>query len=160
MRIPQISGLKYPELERGESVMEAPQRKGGTGTARPEQGGPTLSPQERELKAFLEGLKVEYEVEETDELEGSADEMFTDAVDAVIKTWASYWDVEINEDAELCEPDSNAYATGMGFRHSTHFTCFAVLEDGRHVHVGWKSGYVGNKNYYHVEEVRLEVAAQ
>ena len=137
--------------------MEAPQLKGGAGAARPQQGGPTLS-QERELVAFLSGLKIEFEVEETDEeLEGSAtDEMFADAVDAVIKTWTSYWDVEINEDAELCEPDSNAYATGMGFRHSTHFTCFAVLKDGRHVHISWKSGYVYGRTYYHIEEVKFE----
>ena len=143
-------------------AMSAVEDVGGTGTARPtEQGGPALSPQERELVAFLSGLKIEFEVEETDEeLEGSAtDEMFADAVDAVIKAWASYWDVEIDEDAELCEPDSNCYASGLGFKHYAHFTCFAVLKDGRHIHVGWKSGYVGNKNYYHVEEVRLEEVA-
>jgi len=120
------------------------------------EGGPTLS-QERELKAFLQGLKVEFEGEETDELEGSAaDEMFIDMIDEAIETWAAYWDVEINEDAELCEPDSNAYATGMNFRHYAHFTCFAILTNNKHIHISWKSGYVGNKNYYHVEEVRLE----
>ena len=124
-------------------MVETPQPKGGTGTARPEQGGPTLSPQERELKAFLEGLRVEFEAEdeEKDEMQGSAvDEMFTDGIDAAIKTWASYWGLEIDEDAELCEPDSNCYASGLGFKHYAHFTCFGVLNNGKHIHVGWKSG--------------------
>jgi len=136
----------------------ASEQQGGTGTARPKQGGPALSPAERELKAFLEGLRVEFEeVAEVEQMPGSATfDMFEEMVDSAIRMWASYWDREINEDAELCEPDSNVYASGMGFRHSTHFTCFAVLKDGRHVHISWKSGYVGNRNYYHVEEVRLE----
>ena len=119
------------------------------------QGGPTLSPQEKELAKFLGGLRVEFE--EDEELEGSAaDEMFTDGIDAAIKTWASYWGLEIDEDAELCEPDSNCYASGMGFKHYAHFTCFAILTNNKHIHISWKSGYVYGKTYYHIEEVRLE----
>ena len=126
------------------------------------QDGPTLSPQERELATFLAGVKVEFEeVAEVEQMPGSATfDMFEEMVDSAIRMWASYWDIEIIEDAELCEPDSNIYASGMGFRHSTHFTCFAVLEDGRHIHVGWRSGYVYGKTYYHIEEVKFERMAE
>ena len=139
--------------------MSAVEDVGGTGTARPsDQGGPALSPQERELATFLAGVKVEFEeVAEVEQMPGSAIfDMFEEMIDSAIRMWASYWDREINEDVELCEPDSNIYASGLGFKHYAHFTCFAILTNNKHIHISWKSGYVYGKTYYHIEEVRLE----
>ena len=119
------------------------------------EGQPSL-PVEKELAAFLKGLKIEYEATGTEELDcTSTDLMFTYAVETAIKTWASFWEIPLKDD-DLCEPDSNVYASGMDFEHTANFTCYGILPNGKHIHVSWKFGHVGPKNYFHIDEVLFE----
>jgi len=120
---------------------------GGTGAARPAQGGP--SPIRETL-----GLKAELEVEDGTLEELRVEEMYdalVEAVENVIKIARTI------VDDEVCEPVSNMYASGIGFYHYANECCLGRLVDRRHVHVSGSYGHVYGKTYARVDKVVLEM---
>jgi|GEM_PF-3968968 len=81
------------------------------------------------------------------------------SVDSIIKDWAAWHNIKLEEDPEYCEPDSVKYADGIDFAHFTGYYCAAILENGDHIHIKYRSGYVGDKNYFYVDDVFIFVPA-
>jgi len=128
--------------------------KAGAGAARAEQGGPSHEAV-RDLKALLYKVKMEFGAEE----EGVPGEFLSEVIDemvmGIIRAWASYYELEIDEEAELCEANANTYASGIGFSHSVCYACYAVLTTGEHVHVEIREGYTRTMQYIQVTEVNV-----